>query len=233
MRPSQKKKQKKQTWRSKRGYSDFPPPEPARNEEVVVYSKPSRGQFLPNVFINECTYADIYADTTAGGFVDWIYRGNSAYDPDYGAGGGRAIGFSQMSGMYGNYKVTASSAELTVVNNDTDDPVFMCLTPSTTATAFTIGDIEPIISRPRVKWTIAAQVQGSKKITHASTTKSLFDVKDLDEDTYGATVGANPTSAWYWHLTLFNKSGNALNCVWAMKIRYTVRWSALAQAFVQ
>jgi len=211
----------------------FPPPEPTKYREVVTYSVPATGQYLPNVYMCEHTYADIYNDTTGGGFVDWVYRGNSTYDPDYGAGGGRAIGHAQMSGMYLAYKVIASSAEITCVNNDDDDPVFVCLTPTASATAFSIADLEPIISRPRVRWLIAPKVSGDKRLTHAARTVELFDLKDLDDAGFTATGAANPAQAWYWHLTLFNKSGNALNCLWSMKLRYTTRWSDLAQSFVQ
>lgn len=176
--------------------------------------------YLPAEYNCIMRYSEVWNDTTAGGIVDYIYRGNSVFDPYQGAGGSIADGYTQLSTLYGKYKVTYCKVFCTVVNNDSDDPVTLAIVPDTSTTAYTT---EAPFSAPCAKTQVVTNQVGKEVVFNEMSTKRMFG-PEYNDSTACAAVGANPTNVWYWHIYLKNESTNALNLQLKVDIMYYTTW---------
>lgn len=136
--------------------------------------------------------------------VDWIFRGNSVYDPLQSAGGTQPYGFDQLSSLYDRYVVHGSSCEATLVNTSSSVPSKLVVIPATTATSFT--NIRTPMESPYAKdRSLAPNGSGAsmRKIKTYQSTRSIRGLvkgAHLIDDELEALVTANPAKEWYWHI---------------------------------
>lgn len=175
---------------------------------------------IPMRFDTIFQYAYPWKYSTAGGFQDWVIRGNSIYDPDVAIGGEMAAGLDQMKNLYLNYKVSYSTCEVTAVNNDTDDPIYITIVPTTYSNAIGVANAYSVASQPYAKTITVANQAGQAKIHNAMSSKTMFGVKNLDSVNFQAAYNANPATMWYWHIVIWNNSTNALNVELNMKCKF-------------
>jgi len=163
--------------------------------------------FLPIVFSTKFLYTDTWASTTAApGYTDWVYRGNSCYDPYVGAGGAsQPLGFTYMAGAgqpYQRYKVTASKIEVTVTQADDVEPLEVSVIPSLNGGALAAAYCEGNMSQPLARHAVVTNNGGPRTITHFLSTKQIFNCKDLDDQSLSAAYNADPARMWYWHISI-------------------------------
>lgn len=181
--------------------------------------------FIPEKFETCHDYSYLYKDTTAGGWYDWVLRGNSIYDPDVSLGGETVIGETEVANLYNYYKVTASSIEVTGVNNDSDDPLHIVIIPTTYSASFAIGSMTACLSYPYSRHVMITNQAGQGSVSNYMRTAVIEGVKDLDSVNYQAMYNANPTTMWYWHVVIFNRQGNANAAELRLHMKYWVEWT--------
>jgi len=183
--------------------------------------------FVPVRFDTIMDYGYFWKFTEAAGFYDWVIRANSIFDPDVAVGGDSCTGLDQISGIYKHYKVSGCAVELSIVNNDTDDPVNVCIIPNNFSASYAVANINSIIAMPYAKNIIVANQAGAGRISHYMASKVMFDVANLDSVNFSAATDANPGTIWYFHICIFNHSGNALNVETKFRARYYTEFSEL------
>jgi len=134
----------------------------------------------------------------------YIYRGNSAFDPDYTSAGHQPRTFDFYAGMYGRYRVVSSKLYVDVMNHSGDSALAAVLTPHTERLTFTSWQVASELPLSRVSRSIPVasrldRVLGCRVLT--STVTGLVGSEVLDED-WSAPVTADPVQLWYWNLNL-------------------------------
>lgn len=200
-------------------------------QKTLVY-KGGWGRFMPDKFFTYIYEAELWADTTAGGNIDYIIKANSAYDPWDGLSANTMMGFAEMMQMYHQYKVHSCMVEGEVVNNDTDDPVNFYLIPMWTSTTQAARG-EESIALPGCQSTMVANQTGSGKLRCYIRMKDVFGVRNLDSEDYAGTSSSDPTQKYYIHWVMANRSGNALNVECKVKITMFIQFYNQSYIFSQ
>jgi hypothetical protein len=184
--------------------------------------------FLPENFLTTVIATDDYVETTAGGFVDWVYKNNDVYDPDAGIGGISAMGHANMSYLYTHDKVLASTAEVSV-STQANSPIIVTLTATRDGmnSAFSSAKAEAIPALPYSKTMRLCKTDGVKTLRNSVDIAQMFGVRDLDSVNFQTAVGSSPATVGYWHLTITDMSAAALNCYWTLKIKYRTLYTGL------
>lgn len=188
------------------------------------------GSYMPDQLITNIRFAAMYADTSAGGALDLVIRGNSPYDPYVSVGGEEGAGWDELAAIYTKYKVLASSIKLTIVNLDSDDPVFTGIFPSVNSSSATTVDAQ---SQAYGKTAPPATLNGGHTtVSNYMATRCLLSGAYNDSDVT-ALVSADPTTQWYWHCLFKNISGNALNLNYKVELNYRVMFFSRTYAHQQ
>jgi hypothetical protein len=163
--------------------------------------------------------------TGAPGFYDWVIKGNGLYDPDTSIGGNSAYGLNEMAGVYNFYKVLSSTITVTVTAKD-DNPVQLSIVPTTFVNGFSAAQQDGVMVHPKAKHKVISQYNGSKTLTNRMSTATIHSVRDIDDIGFQATLIADPTHLWYWHVVTWNNDGDAANCEVMVSIRYETIFSS-------
>lgn len=174
----------------------------------------------------------VYADTTAGGFHDIVWYGNSVYNCDILGGGLDGNGFAKLSGIYADFKVPYSKIEVDCINKDSDDPLYLSIVPNGFSAAYAVGNKDAVMSQPYVRTCIVTPESAVEAVTNQMLTTKIKGVRNLDDEGFKGGAATAPTHLWYWHIVLSNNSAQALNAEIRIRVTYFVDWSELT-AFVQ
>jgi hypothetical protein len=176
--------------------------------------------FMPEKLFHTMAYGADWNETTAGGFVDWVYRGNSIWDPQFSAGGESAYGEVAMAGIYLYYKVLASKV-LVEIGNESADTITCSIVP--TALSSSLTDKEDIGSMPRCKYALGNAGGPILRVTNQMATAPMLGMRGYDENGLTGTHGAgDPINVWYWHVVISNTTAQALSCHVRLRILFTV-----------
>lgn len=154
----------------------------------------------------------------------YVFRGNSLYDPEFAVGGSQPMGYDQWSAFYNNYRVHASAITVRMMSTaDSDAGGFIKVTlfPSTTAAA---GSYSGNSEQPYSKVNYLPN-KGLNKIflKNKMYAKKMLGLKSIayDED-LAAAIGADPVKEWYWILDAYsiNEVANVLGVYMEVKITY-------------
>jgi len=165
--------------------------------------------------------------TTANpGIYDWIFRGNSPYDPNYEAGGTVAIGWPELSGLYQKCIVRSSRIVVSFKNNITPHQAIVIVFPTTDTNSRVASSSDVLRFKRRA---VSAVVSGGgdenrRTVTSRVTTKEMLDTSnDHDLVLIGA---ANPSIAWFWHVYTGYQGGYVANANFDADIRiyYDCHW---------
>jgi len=209
----------------KNGNGRRPVRRPFASSRVLVNRS---GWPMPEQYITTMKFSVVWHETTAGGFVDYIYRGNCVYDPQLGVGGDSCYGLDQLAASYHNFKVESSSIEVVAANSATDHPITVAAVPTKYGAAF-LSDKDDVTAMPRARYAMANYGGPSVKVTNRQQTSTMLGVgKDLSEDNLaGDPSASSPTLAWYWHVVTCNSAGAALDCEVRLSLVYHVRFYGL------
>jgi hypothetical protein len=188
-----------------------------RVERAVLVPGPF---YMPEKLFHTMTYAADWNDTDADGFVDWVYRGNSIWDPQFAVGGESAYGEAAMAGIYLYWKVL-SSRMVVEIGNEGAATLTAAIVPTVLSNSLT--DREDVTSMPRAVHKSANAGGPTMILTNVMATAPMLGMKGYDENGLtGVHASGDPTNVWFWHLVLTNTTGVALNCHVRLKILYKV-----------
>lgn len=169
------------------------------------YTKPStisrvRGVGYPDRIVTKLKYVDSFG-LSSSPVANYIYRGNSLYDPDVTTGGHQPLFYDQYIAVYEKYRVFGSSIRIQVVNESTV-PAYVIITPSTSPV--TLTTVSAILEQNRassLRVILPNGYNSSSQKRYCSTKQATgVTYKEILDQDYAATYGANPINLWYWNL---------------------------------
>ncbi len=162
-------------------------------------------------------YAQANPGTT---FYEYVFAGNSLYDPDVTGVGGQPTGFDQLSNFYNKYRVMSSSISVTFINTAS---VGTLVTIIPTDTAGGVSGATDAASSPYSKWGVVANANGANRLTlvNSISTSKIFGTDASQDDLFSATTSANPSNIWFWVINM-DSSSNIL-IMMTVRIVYTAR----------
>lgn len=174
------------------------------------------------------TYNTVVGKAPAAGAVDvQVFRMNSVYDPDFTGIGSSIPAYSQLSAMYGRYRVLACKITVSFVNTSAATPLtcFVACTPATT-----VGVSMPQIMGQRHVWAKSIGSYNSQPLTHVvnASVGKVYGVPELQvltEDDFAAVVGTNPNNGVYAHIGLYANGPVGATANLHVRIEYDVVWS--------
>jgi hypothetical protein len=191
-----------------------------RREPMVNRTLTYKGDYMPDKFHTFMRYTESWADTTAGGISYYIYRGNSIYDPYFGAGGDSVYGYDEMAAIYGRYKVFGSSIQVEALNAGTEPlNLFVYPTYFSAVPTFSTSDAAPRCKRAMLNF----EAGNSVVINHSARANEFFD--NPNDANCSALINANPVEPWHWKIYCKNRGLSALNLHLRVTIRYDVLFS--------
>jgi len=184
---------------------------------------------FPAMFRGKQTYStSLTLSATAGAPTYNTWRLNSVYDPDLTNVGTVAAGYTQLSALYGRYRVMQASVELEIMNTGASYPgtAFLSVTPTNTVGT----DITKILAGRFVWFKGLATNAGQNSIMHKIRVPihRVYGVPAKQvriEDDFAAVTGSNPNNVVYLHAGLFNEAGAAGSFNIKVRIVYDVVWS--------
>lgn len=155
---------------------------------------------------------------------DYIYRGNSVYDPDWSGIGNQPLGFDEWASVYSYYRVYASKLTVSFLSVGGGASNQICATcPNLTNSSFVsaVRIIETPYSKKRTLTSVSAK--GDCFISNFQSTASIFGVDKQtvqSDDMYSAAVTNNPTNTWYWHVFAYDLGNGEANVYVVVNITY-------------
>lgn len=135
---------------------------------------------------------------------DWVFRGNSAYDPDQTGAGSQPTGYDQWCGFYGYYRVDRS--KLVVHANTTEVATTQAQVLLTVFPHISVNpgaDYETLMGACRGANSRVVNLYTKNESTIAiSTNRILYPELLPTNNNFCAASNANPAFEWYWHVTL-------------------------------
>lgn len=181
-----------------------------------------RGAFVPLKFRTNLIWNHAYVETDADGFAVYTIKGNTLYYPSS-LVNAKPTGASTLTYLYNRYKVLASKIFIEVVNNDTDDALYVVVMPSKSPDMVGVANKQAVFGLPGAKNMTISSQSGGGVITAYARTTDVCNFKFCDDVNFTAALGADPGTLWYWHIYIFNLDGAAM----AAEIRYKVVYDAI------
>lgn len=172
-----------------------------------VYSKAKitrvRGTGFSDTTFVKLNYVDRLTLSPGATYCQYTFRGNSLFDPDYTGTGHQPMYFDQYTAIYNKYRVLASSITIDAADVSGDSALYMICTPNTdvlTATSIPLVMEQTGSVAPRM--IPIAQRGPMPKLKLFATTRKVMGLSkgEINDDTYSATSGANPSNIWYWNI---------------------------------
>lgn len=161
-------------------------------------------QVCPDVMQVQLRYA-VPKNASGGGIgaiSDFVFRGNSPFDPDFVIGGQQPMGYDQWSNFYRRYRVLASKV-IVMANANSNEPSGVGIVANNTSSAFisreqareqqygksiVLGSRDGSQSGTLTQYVSTAQVRGGPS-----------DIVQYEQD-LSALVTANPDQQFFWHI---------------------------------
>lgn len=187
---------------------------PQRSRNLVIVKGPS---YMPDRVRTKLVYTDVIYQTGSS-LVDWVYRGNSIYDPYAGVGGDSVAGYTEIATLYNRYQVYGSSIKVEIANQDARG-LLLAVTPLIKSTAF--ADYQDASGQPYAKAGLLPEQGGPAKIVRSyQSTKSIRGEAGVGDDELEALINADPAKQWYWHVFTATPDLSA-NLLYSMTISLT------------
>lgn len=191
---------------------------------------------VPDSLKTKFTYVEqILIQNVSLPYYNYVFHGNSVYDPDSTGVGHQPRGFDQWSQFYKKYRVYASSIEVDFFQDQAAaaglNNVWI-LPTSEEPTSVTYGIVSVGENPYSVTGSITPYVgNGTSRLKHYMTTKKMFGERDINDNLYeGSTgnfgTGANPPSLWYWVV-----GGETTDVTVPIKVRATAKVTYYVELF--
>jgi len=160
------------------------------------------GTGIPERVRTTLTYSDLFSINPGTPRGNYIFRGNSVYDPDYTTTGHQPRYFDQYMGMYERFRVLSSTLHVEGLSQAGDSGAVFVVVPDTNPMNFTAFYEAAECPRSRTSALLPIAARYPQKLTHKATTHDLLGLsvaEQWDED-YSGTISANPQKLWYWNV---------------------------------
>ena len=139
------------------------------------------------------------ADQTTGVVYEYVFRGNSLFDPDFTSAGAQPTYFDNYAALYNKYRVHKSKIRVESVTSPNNGASYItAIYPSDGSSG--LSSILDYMSSRYGKWkksTITSA--GSVTIKNSMSTKKKFGLTKINQtEEVAALVNANPSEVWYW-----------------------------------
>jgi len=166
------------------------------------------------------------SELSGAAFGEYVYSGNSLFDPDSTGIGSQPAGFDEWSAFYARYRTLGSRIVVKFTNHGTSVGVFCSVFPSLQS-AGASGVVEAI-AQPYSKYRQFGPATGNgigSIINHMGTGK-IWGMSVKFDDLFSALTSASPTRQWYWCInSLSSDSTTNLDMDWLVEIYYDVVFS--------
>lgn len=138
-------------------------------------------------------------------FQDYIFRGNSAFDPDLTGIGHQPYYFDQYAAIYTKYRVHGSSIRVDVVNQSGVMATSVIVVPHSDVAAFGSISAAAELQRSRYPRIVPIAQRQSVLLKDYASTRAVIGLTKVEmeaDDIYSAAVTANPAQQWYWHILM-------------------------------
>lgn len=199
-----------------------------RNQNKAVISRMPGSGFADSLYV-KLNYVDNLNLTDNVPRLQYTFRGNSLFDPDYTGTGHQPMYFDQYAAIYNVYRVTGCSITVDCINAQGLSGCYFVCFPNTeigTLTSVSLA-LEQSKARSAHILPIAGGGPAFTYKQYCSTREACGLIKgELNDDSLSATVGNNPTQVWYWNL-FWNTTDNASDCTVnaIVKLTYYVQFS--------
>lgn len=134
--------------------------------------------------------------------LDYVFRGNSCFDPDFATGGQQPLGFDEWSSFYRRYRVKGAKIRVHYMNDASISAVGY-IVASNTGAAFI--DRANTMELPYMESTNLGEDAGNNQgnlTLYASTAQVRGGPKDIVqyEQDLSAFNTSNPNQQWYFHV---------------------------------
>lgn len=192
---------------------------------------------LPDKYFTKLYFTHYYKTVNANsaGIVDWVFRGNGAYDPDESLGGYGCNGFTELAAIYSSYKVYSSKITVTAKSvADTTDlgDSTMVVVPDRSSSDYTMSLFNDRVGMPETKSRMLNRYTNGKSpttITSYRRTKDIWGEDELDDDQYKSATNDLPGQEWFWHVMFARSDGSAIgqspSVIFSVKIVYYIEFS--------
>jgi len=195
----------------------------------VVVGLTTSPNIFPPLFRGKLFYDTVVAlGPAAGALATNVFRGNSVYDPDLTGVGASARGYSQLSALYGRYRVLSFSGTITFVNLSTTTPLtcFVVVNPVTTVGT----DITQVLQQRRVWTRSIATTAGAGTATHSvgAPVHAVYGVPAVqvrNEDDFASVTGNNPNNGVYMHVGAYANGASAGSFNIHVRMEFDTVWS--------
>lgn len=202
-----------------------------RNPKVLAV-RPSWKNPLPNSGFFKFKYQDsgFLATTNAITYLtDYIFQGNSLFDPDYTGVGVQPYGFDQLCGAgvpFQRYIVYASKIKVYPHFMDEDSvcrAVRWCVYPSISGSGATYREFEDLTSQifPHKALVMNEVSDQRQNLSCYVSTKNIYRNQTLVETQDGAYYNGNPSNQWFWVVNTNSVlQGASVDLLFDVKITY-------------
>lgn len=191
-----------------------------------------QGTLIPDRTMVTMKYnEDIKLLLSANGLMgSHLFFCNSIFDPNVTGIGHQPMGHDQYANFYKKYVVVGATITATfksfASSQATNDPVTNATIAITTiqGTSGVISNPTELLENNRTSYKNICVQRPFQKITKRFSPKVFFGLnKILDNESYGANFGTNPTEDAYWQISGFNPTapGNPTNLYVNIAIKYT------------
>lgn len=187
-----------------------------------------RGPGFSDSVYARLTYVEKFSITVASPIAQYVFRGNSCFDPNYTGTGHQPLYYDQYSAIYNKYRVLGSSIRVDVVNHSIDSAAHFAVFPSTDTQTFT--SMSQVMEQGRAKSPkiIPLSQFGPMPIikSYCSSRKALGLTKvQMGDDTVAALIGANPSQVWYWNIVTESTTSTIdIDQIFIVKLTYYVQF---------
>jgi len=161
-------------------------------------------------------YSELLQRAPGTTFDEYIFAGNSCYDPNVTGTGSQPVGFDQWSALYGKYRVVGSKIKASFINNVSSNNIYFSVIPVTASSGVT--GFNDAVGQPYSRWCACTPPTGMSRarIVNRMTTSKIYGQNISTDDVFAATTGANPSSPWYWVINAV--TAHAVNLGYDMEI---------------
>lgn len=147
----------------------------------------------------------VTATSDSGTPVNYVYRGNSIYDPRYASGGHQVLGHDQLELVYTYYRVHGCRFKVTFQESTSAVPAIMSIKASKVAGSPVGTGVDELLEHQDAKVGYTSGNQGNARcvLSKYISTKKLLALQSISqEEQLAADMSSDPVTAWYFHWTL-------------------------------
>lgn len=194
----------------------------------IVY----RGIGIPSTYFTKLKYTVQYnAGSVGSPFIEYLFRMNSVFDPEFALGGGQPMYYDQITAMYRSYCVFGSGINLTFTQKtNTTEAAFIKCGVYPIETSNSASGVSEAIERDNCVYAQLGPNTGDQGIVNMNAFAKPYAVLgrgkfEKEDDTMCALVSSNPVQQCLWHVFLGTNDGlTSVNAYIEITLTYYVKF---------